>query len=309
MTASLFLVACGHSNTNEVTTGLPDTTVTVMPTDKMADCWSQEAEVWSGLNVEIYDDGKVRLHWTDWDKFMGVVSKSLGASYPYDAPLQTEDILGLRGKVKALAVLGPPMSPMAYFLLQNNSVQVFSFYKLVSTWNFYAGRIVAYNVVNVRNEVKDYSVTVIESKDGSTVRDDDFVVNGCNLYGYSIDDRGTQVEHLQIDIDGAMTYSFSDALDGPSNKVYHGYITEWERDDDTLENEYEYILVTQETSASSSIEKIGIKGEFELIADPKLKGHWLVKAKKGINMASFDNFKLGQVRTMLDRDVIEKYLR
>ena len=93
-------------------------------------CWKQSAEVVSGLKVEVTDKGGARLVWTDWDKFIEFMENSIDEKYTLDAPMKEQEIEAIGGKVKGVAVMGNPMAPYIYMLLEDNSVQLYSVYKI-----------------------------------------------------------------------------------------------------------------------------------------------------------------------------------
>lgn len=273
-------------------------------------CWKQSAEVLPGLKADVTTEGGVKLVWTDWDKFMGVLENSFDSSYPFDSPLTDQEIENLGGKVKGLAVMGNPMAPMLYMLLEDNSVQLYSIYEMYSRWDFYAGSIVGHDIVNVKTNEKDneFFVTVLVDKNGKEIVDDNFIVDDVDLWGYSENDDELKVEQMKIGNDGSITYIHKYMLYDQEYEIYHGYITNFKRNDGDGST-YEYHLTLQDAPDDVNMyKKVDIKGEFTMKYNNELDGHYTVIPKSGLNMAGFDNAKLGEPRDMLVEARIKEYL-
>lgn len=300
------LMACGHNSTSAQ--GGEGTEETSQQLDT---CWKQSAEAFPGLKAEITNEGGVKLVWTDWDKFMGVLENSLDEKYAYDAPMSEQEIENLAGKVKGLAVMGNPMAPMLYMLLEDNSVQLYSFYKMCSRWDFYAGSIVGHDIVKVKRDDKgnEFIVTVLVDKNGKETVDDNFVVEDVDLWGYSQNGDELKVEQMKIGNDGSITYIHKYMLDDQEYEIYHGYITAFKRNTEDAGSAYEYHLNLQDAPDGENLyKKVDIKGEFTLLYNNELDGHTTIIPKSGLNMASFGNAKLGEPRDMLVEAKIREYL-
>lgn len=301
MTASLLLMACGHSaNSAE---GNNAETAANSPT--MDSCWKQSEEAYIGLRVEVTNNGGIRFVWTNWDKFMDALINSVGVPYPFDAPMKSETLEGIQGKVKGLAVKGHPMSPNLYMLLDDNSVQLYSLYKMFSTWNMWAGSIVGRDIVSIKDEVKDYSITVLIDKNGNKTSDEEWFIDGNDLWSYMRNSNGLQVEHLVMGNDGSISYCYSNDVYGTPLKTYYGTVTNFKRDDGA---DVEYRFTHLDDTAKGAFEKVDIGGKFNMKANDNADDEFIITPTRGINMGSFDETKLGQPRIMLLREKIEKYL-
>lgn len=293
--------ACGNSAKQD-NTGVQQ--------EEMDTCWKQSAEVLPGLKADVTTEGGVKLVWTDWDKFMGVLENSFDSSYPFDSPLTDQEIENLGGKVKGLAVMGNPMAPVLYMLLEDNSVQLYSIYKMCSRWDIYAGSIVGHDIVKVKREDKgdEFIITVLVDKDGKETVDDNFIVEDTDLWGYSQKDDELKVEQMKIGNDGSITYIHKYMLDDQEYEIYHGYITNFKRNDGDGST-YEYHLNLQDAPDGANMyKKVDIKGEFTIKYNNEIDGHYTVIPKSGLNMAGFDNAKLGEPRDMLVEAKIREYV-
>lgn len=303
MTASLLLMACGHNSTSAQGGEGTDAT------EQLDSCWKQSATTLDGLKVEVTDKGGVKLVWTDWDKFMTCLTDAIGGEYPYDAPMTEQEIHGLNGKVKGLAVMGNPMNPYVYMLLEDNSVQLYSLGKMCYSWNFYAGMVIAKDIVKIDEELKDYSITVLTDKNGKQYRDDEFVVEEADLWGYTSNSNGTLIEHLEMGIDGSFTVTYLTGMNDAPYQIQHGTVTKFARNEETFGADVEYAINTKEVpEGPAGGEKVDIKGNFSMTPSQELDGHTTIVPTQGLNLAGFDEIKLGASRDMLIRAKIEEYL-
>ena len=303
MAASLMFMACGHNNTSAKDGEGTEANA------ELDTCWKQSDTVLDGLKVEITSEGGVKLVWTDWDMFMDCMENALCINYPFDAPFTEEEIININGKVKGLAVMGNPMAPNVYMLLEDNSVQLYSVDKMCNTWDFYAGSIIGHDIVSIKDVVKDYSITTLVDKNGKETKDEEFFVDGANLYGYTQDGDDLQIEQLKIGTDGSITYIYKYQFDDQEYAVYHGYVTSCKRNGDTLVDTYDYVLNLQDQPEGTNLyKKVDIKGQFTIKNNDELDGHYTIVPKSGFNMAGFDNAKLGEPRDMLVEATIKEYL-
>ncbi len=307
VTASIIMVACGHIGNND-TAQATSQEAPAATTQSLDKCWKQSVEAMPGVKVQVTQAGGVKLVWTDWNQFMRLLTESLGCTYPYDAPMTEQELEGLQGKVKGLAVMGNPMSPYLYLLLQDDSVQLYSLDKMCATWDFHAGSIIGRNIARVEDEVKDYSITVLVDKDGSQTRDDDYIIDGLDLWGYMSQAGELQVEHLVVGSDGSIAYSHSNGLDDFPYQTHHGTITRFERENgDKLEAVYQYRFTTMnQDGGPAQGEKVDIAGRFTTA--PSGDGRYTLVPTQGINMAAFGEMELGNPRDMLIRDKAEQYI-
>lgn len=304
MTASIIMMTCGHLDCNAAIKKNKTTTSATKST-ALASCWKQSVEAIPGVQVSVTQQGGAEFKWTNWNKFMTFLQKSICVDYPYDAPMHQEQVMGLQGKVKGLAVMGNSISPFVYFLLEDNSVQLYSVYKMCTSWNFYAGSIIGHDIVKIQ-EKDNYGTVVLVDKKGKKTRQDNWTIIGYDLWGYHIDAYTRLAEHLLIDIDGSMVYTYSTSMTDGVYQVYHGTVTSFKHNEKANLSTFKYTLnTTEKPQSSSKAEVVNIDGSFTVKPERKLDGYFRIVPTKGLNMSGFESVELGKPRNMLLSNLVE----